>query len=171
MKSVFTLVVAACAVLAFSTSGHAAPVNTSSEGQKIADSEMRSYPPYPPPYNSSYYAWGRAQNGWGYCYQWASTGQVLNSGQPVSDYNCESVSPSFYNWGRAQNGWGYCYHYTPQGYVMNQGQPVNNYSCEAHSPSYYRWGQGANGYTYCYQYGGGYVLNSGQPVSNYYCQY
>lgn len=125
-----------------------------------------------PPGTGSYYNWGRAQNGWGYCYQWTMDGHVLNGGNPVDNFYCEQRHPSYANWGRAQNGWGYCYQYAPQGYVLNQGQPIPNMSCERTSPSFYRWGQSVNGMTYCYQYTpNGYVLNQGQPVPNYYCQY
>jgi hypothetical protein len=118
----------------------------------------------------TYYNWGKAQNGNGYCYQWACTGDALNNGQPVSNYSCEALRPSYYDWSKAQNGWGYCYQYTPYGVVMNQGQPVSNYSCESKSPSYYSWGHGQDGQTHCYQYTSkGAAMNQGQPVSDYYC--
>lgn len=119
----------------------------------------------------SYYNWGRAQNGWGYCYEWTYEGYVLNGGQPVGDYLCESTRPSYYGWGAAQNGWGYCYHYTPDGLAMNNGQAMANYLCESYSPSHYSWGRGQNGNYYCYQYTpNGLVMNSGQPVDNYFCR-
>ena len=119
----------------------------------------------------SYYDWGRAQNGYGYCYEWTCYGDVLNQGQPVSNYSCEAVRPSYFNWGRAQNGWGYCYQYTPQGLTMNQGQPVSNYSCEQTRPSYYSWGRSQDGSTRCYQYTPqGTAMNQGQPVSEFYCR-
>lgn len=119
----------------------------------------------------SYYNWGKAQNGWGYCYEYTCAGDVLNQGQPVSNYMCESVRPSYYNWGRAQNGWGYCYQYTPYGVTMNKGMPVSNYSCEASRPSHYAWGRGGDGMTRCYQYTpDGVALNKGQPVSDYLCK-
>lgn len=118
----------------------------------------------------SYYNWGKAQNGWGYCYQYACTGAVLNGAQPVSDYFCESVRPSYFDWGKAQNGWGYCYQYTPTGLTMNVGKPVSNYSCEAVRPSYYSWNRSVDGQTRCYQYTAkGVAMNEGKPVSNYYC--
>lgn len=119
----------------------------------------------------TYFDWGRAQNGWGYCYEWTCAGDVLNQGQPVSNYACEAVRPSYFDWGRAQNGWGYCYQYTPQGLTMNAGQPVSNYSCEQRRPSYYAWGRSQDGLTRCYQYTPqGIALNQGQPVSEYYCR-
>ena len=34
--------------------------------------------------NYAYYNWGRAQNGFGFCYQWAGNGQVLNGVAPNS---------------------------------------------------------------------------------------
>lgn len=127
--------------------------------------------PHPGPSHGSYYDWGRAQNGYGYCYEWSSDGYVLNNGQPVSEHYCENVRPSYYYWGQAQNGWGYCYHYTPSGIPMNQGQPVSNYTCERVAHSHYQWGRAQNGYTYCYQYTpNGYAMNQGQPVSNHYCR-
>ncbi len=119
----------------------------------------------------TYYNWGQARNGYGYCYEWTCRGDVLNQGQPVSNYSCESVRPSYYDWGTAQNGWGYCYQYTPYGVAMNVGQPVNNYSCESSRPSYYAWGRSQDGNTRCFQYTAkGVTMNQGQPVSNYYCQ-
>ena len=125
--------------------------------------------PYYPGY---YFNWGQGRDGWGYCYQWTSSGQVLNQGMPVDKWNCEQTNPSTYNWGRGQNGWGYCYHYTPYGIAMEQGMPTSNYLCEQRSPSYYAWGRGSNGYTYCYQWTpNGLALNEGQPVANSYCGY
>ncbi len=121
--------------------------------------------------SGSYFDWGKAQNGFGYCYHWASTGAVLNGGSPVSNYNCERNRPSYFNWGRAQNGFGYCYQYTPYGVSMNQGAPQSNYNCERTRPSYYSWGRGQDGQTRCYQYTpNGVALNQGSPVSNHFCQ-
>jgi hypothetical protein len=118
----------------------------------------------------SYYNWGRANNGYGYCYQYASNGQVLNGGTPVSNYLYEMNKPSYYNWGRANNGYGYCYQYTANGLAMNEGKPQSNYYCEMVKPSYYYWGRANNGNTYCYQYtASGLAMNEGKPVSNYYC--
>ena len=120
----------------------------------------------------SYYDWGEAQNGYGYCYKWTENGSVLNEGRPVSNYLCEEVNPSYVEWGEAQNGWGYCYQKTPYGVAMNEGKPVSNYRCEAVSPSYYEWGEAQNGHTYCYQWAeNNVVLNEGKPVSDYYCEY
>ena len=117
-----------------------------------------------------YYDWGKANNGWGYCYKWTNDGRVLNGGKPVDNYNCERVNPSYHNWGRGNDGWGYCYQWTAYGVAMNQGQPVSNYSCESVNPSYYSWGQSKAGNTRCYQYtANGYAMNKGQPVSDYNC--
>lgn len=77
----------------------------------------------------SHYDWGRAQNGYGYCYEWTSQGYVLNGGQPIANFYCEQTRPSLYNWGRANNGYTYCYQWTPDGYAMNGGQPVANFYC------------------------------------------
>ncbi len=119
----------------------------------------------------SYYNWGRAQNGFGYCYQWASNGQVLNGGAAQPDFYCEQVSRSFFNWGRGQNGFGYCYQFTGNGLLMNLGAAQANYSCEQRSPSYFSWGRGQDGFTRCYQYApSGLPLNNGAPASNFYCQ-
>lgn len=120
----------------------------------------------------SHFAWGRGQNGWGYCYEWDYYGNVLNGGYPVASYNCEAVQPSRFDWGRGQNGWGYCYQWTPQGFAMNEGQAVANYSCESVHPSRYAWGRGQNGLTYCYQWTPyGVAMNEGRPVPEYYCRY
>jgi hypothetical protein len=147
-----------------------AQVSTQIESSSIEI--MTSVQPVPPPYyGQPYYDWGRAQNGYGYCYEWVN-GQPLHQGQPVSNYLCEQVRPSSYLWGRAQNGYGYCYQYTPYGVVMNQGQPQSNYMCERTSPSYFAWGNGMDGYLHCYQYtGNGIVMNQGQPVSDYQCRH
>ncbi len=119
----------------------------------------------------AYFDWGRAQNGFGYCYQWANPGQVLNGGAAQPNFYCEQVNPSFFNWGRAANGFGYCYQFTGNGLLMNLGQPQSNYSCEQRSPSHYAWARGQDGYTRCYQFSpSGLALNSGQPVNNYFCQ-
>lgn len=119
----------------------------------------------------AYYNWGKAQNGFGYCYEWACNGSPLNGGQPVSDYLCESRRPSYYDWGKAQNGWGYCYQYTPYGVAMNKGQPVGDYLCESRRPSYYSWARSQDGRTRCYQYTPyGVAMNKGQPVSDYLCR-
>lgn len=119
----------------------------------------------------AYYNWGKAQNGFGYCYEWACNGSPLNGGQPVSNYLCESVRASYYDWGKAQNGWGYCYQYTPYGVAMNQGQPVSDYMCESRRPSYYSWARSQDGRTRCYQYTPyGVAMNKGQPVSDYFCR-
>lgn len=121
--------------------------------------------------HDSYYDWGRGQNGFGYCYEWAYPGAVLNGGQAMPNYLCESVNPSFYTWGRGRNGFGYCYQQTPNGYWMNEGQAQQNYLCEASAPSFFRWARARNGYTYCYQYtANGLVMNNGSPVDNYYCR-
>ena len=120
----------------------------------------------------SYYDWGKAVNGFGYCYKWASNGKVLNQGQPVENRLCERRMRSNPKWGKAVNGWGYCYRYTPYGVVMNEGQPIENRFCERRDPSYFDWGTAVNGYTYCYQYtGNGYTMNEGQPVEDYFCEY
>jgi hypothetical protein len=84
--------------------------------------------PYPNPNYGSYYNWARAQNGYGYCYEFTNDGRVLNGGQPVSDYLCEQVSPPYYAWGRAQNGYTYCYRFV-NGMPMHDGQPVDNAFC------------------------------------------
>jgi len=76
----------------------------------------------------SYYDWGRGQNGWGYCYEWAN-GYVLNSGYPIANYYCEQENPSYFDWGRGMNGYTYCYQWTPYGVAMNEGRPVDNYYC------------------------------------------
>lgn len=121
--------------------------------------------------HGSYFDWGRGRDGWGYCYEWASNGQPLNQGNPVSNYNCERGRPSYFDWGRGRDGWGYCYQYTPYRDSMNQGNPVSNYNCERTRPSYYAWGRGQDGYTYCYQYTArGDSMNAGAPVSNYNCR-
>ena len=123
------------------------------------------------PRRGSYYKWGKARNGYGYCYEYTRDGRVLNGGKPVGNYNCERRNPSVYNWGRARNGYGYCYQYTPYGVAMNEGRPVSNFQCERYNPSYYSWGRGRDGNTYCYQYtGNGIPMNEGKPVSNYYCK-
>lgn len=117
-----------------------------------------------------YYDWGRAQNGWGYCYEWASNGTVLNGGEPQSNWNCEQVNPSHFAWGRAQNGWGYCYQWTPYGVAMHEGSPQSHWNCEQVAPSHYTWGRGQDGNTYCYQVSPeGYYLHEGSPQSNSYC--
>ncbi len=119
----------------------------------------------------SYFDWGRGQDGYGYCYEYASTGDVLNQGRPQSNYYCERYSPSYFAWGRGMNGYGYCYQLTPRGDYMNLGQPQSNYQCEASDPSYYSWGRGQDGNTYCYQLTGtGLYMNEGNPVSNWHCQ-
>ena len=41
----------------------------------------------------SYYDWGKANNGFGYCYKWASNGKVLNQGKPVANFYCENNKP------------------------------------------------------------------------------
>ncbi|MGZ3804556.1 MAG: hypothetical protein ACXVB4_10125 [Pseudobdellovibrionaceae bacterium] len=138
----------------------------------------RPYPPPPPPPRQSpypgygsYYNWGRGNDGWGHCYEWASNGGVLNNGNPVGDYFCEQRNPSYYNWGTGGDGWGYCYQYTPNGDALNSGSPVGNYYCDQRRPSYYAWGRGYDGYTHCYQYtANGVAMNQGQAVSDYYCR-
>jgi hypothetical protein len=126
--------------------------------------------PPPPHYPGYFYDWGQGRDGWGYCYQWTSSGQVLNQGMPVDNWNCEQSRPSMFNWGQAHSGWGYCYHYTPYGVPMDAGQPAPNYQCEQRAPSHYAWGQAQNGYTFCYQWTPyGVAMNDGQPVPNYYC--
>lgn len=127
--------------------------------------EQRNHPPYP----HSYYDWGLANDGFGYCFQFTGHGQVLNGGRPVNSYLCEQERPSVYNWARANNGYGYCFHFTPYGHAMDQGRPANSYNCEQTSPSYYQWARANNGYTYCFQFANGLVLNEGRPVSNYFC--
>jgi hypothetical protein len=77
----------------------------------------------------SYYNWGRANNGYGYCYQYTANGLAMNEGKPQSNYYCEMVKPSYYYWGRANNGNTYCYQYTASGLAMNEGKPVSNYYC------------------------------------------
>lgn len=77
----------------------------------------------------AYFEWGLAPNGYGYCYEWAYGGGVLNNGQPVPNYLCEEVSPPYYSWGRGANGYTYCYQFSPQGWVLNNGSPVNNSWC------------------------------------------
>lgn len=119
----------------------------------------------------TYYDWGRARNGYGYCYEWTNDGQVLNGGQPQSNFYCEERRPSFYDWGRAQNGYGYCYQYTPYGVPMNEGNPQSNFYCEQRNPSFYDWGRGQDGKTYCYQYTSkGIPMNEGRPQSEFYCR-
>jgi hypothetical protein len=128
-------------------------------------------PLQPSQWAGSYYAWGQAQNGWGYCYEWASPDQVLNGGRPVPNYLCEQVDPSHFYWGQGRNGFGYCYQWTSNGLVLNEGTPQANNYCEAVAPSYYGWGQGKNGFTYCYQFtANGFPMNEGNPVNNYFCQ-
>lgn len=128
----------------------------------------------PPPYNpgqGSYYDWGTGKNGYGYCYQWSNSGQVLNGGSPQPNYLCEQRRQSYYMWNRAYNGYGYCYQYTPYGVPMNAGASQPNYLCEQRNPSYYAWGRGQDGYTRCYQYtSNGIPMNQGAPVGNYLCQ-
>jgi hypothetical protein len=143
------------------------------DGSKLWDGSVPAGAPMPVPgpNTGSYYDWGRAQNGWGYCYEYTNYGQVLNQGMPVSNWNCEQAHPSYYSWGQAQSGWGYCYQYTSYGVAMNEGSPVSNYSCEQTSPSYYSWGRGNDGYTHCYQYtGSGVAMNEGNPVGDFYCR-
>lgn len=131
---------------------------------------LLSSQPMSPPSHGSYYDWGRGQNGWGYCYEWAAPGYPLNGGSPVSNWFCEDLNPSYHYWGQGMNGWGYCYQYTPYGVAMNEGSPQSEWSCERVAPSYYAWGRGQNGYTYCYQWTpNGYAMNGGQPVPNFYC--
>lgn len=77
----------------------------------------------------AYYEWGQAPNGYGYCYEWAYGGGVLNGGQPIPYGYCEQVNPSYYSWARGNNGYTYCYQFTPQGWVLNNGAPVNNSWC------------------------------------------
>ncbi|MCB0422336.1 MAG: hypothetical protein KDD61_15160 [Bdellovibrionales bacterium] len=121
-------------------------------------------------HRNSYYAWGKAKNGWGYCYHWTRDGEVLNEGKPVDDRHCERVNPSIYDWGKGKNGWGYCYHWTPKGVAMDEGRPASNYLCERRSRSYYKWGKGKNGHTYCYQWTPkGVAMNEGKPVAEHLC--
>ncbi len=77
----------------------------------------------------SYFDWGRGMNGYGYCYEWAYGGGVLNGGNPVPNFECDKVNPSFYSWGRGSNGYTYCYQFAPQGWVLNTGNPVDNSWC------------------------------------------
>lgn len=157
-----TLILALISMVAMAAS---ASVDTSWNGVVSAPSVKQNYPGY-------YFNWGQGRDGWGYCYQWTSNGQVLNNGMPVDNWNCEQGNPSLYNWGRGQNGWGYCYHYTPYGIAMDMGQPQSNYLCEQYSPSYYAWGRGNDGYAHCYQWtSNGYAMNDGMPVPNEYCGY
>ncbi len=131
-----------------------------------AIAEMR-----PGPDRGSYFDWGTSRGGFGYCYEWTFDGQVLNGGQPVSNYSCEARRPSMFLWNQGRNGFGYCYQYTPYRVPMNEGQPQSNYSCESRHPSRYGWGRSRDGYTRCYQWTpNGYVMNDGQPVSDYMCR-
>ena len=77
----------------------------------------------------AYYEWGRGYNGYGYCYEWAYGGGVLNGGNPVQNSHCDQVNPSYYSWARGNNGYTYCYQFTPQGWAMNNGNPVPNNWC------------------------------------------
>ncbi len=126
---------------------------------------------YHPGHSGSYFDWGTGQNGWGYCYEWASNGEVLNGGRPVGNWLCERENPSYFYWGQAVNGWGYCYQWTPYGVAMNEGRPMANRQCEVENPSYFAWARAQNGYFYCYQWtSNGYVMNEGRPVHNSYCR-
>ncbi len=78
----------------------------------------------------SKYGWGKAHNGYGYCYKWTKDGRVLNAGQPVANKFCEQVDPSYYSWGTAHNGHTYCYQYTSDHVAMNGGTPVADRYCE-----------------------------------------
>jgi hypothetical protein len=73
----------------------------------------------------SHFGWGQGQDGWGHCYEYASSGGVLNEGQPVSDSFCGRV---VFRWGQGQDGWTHCYEYGGP-YVINAGQPVANNFC------------------------------------------
>lgn len=112
-QSVNDAVIAVDGIVAFESSHADAPVAL--EG-------------FAPPRRGSYFDWGRARNGWGYCYQWTRNGQVLNQGQPVQNYLCERTNPSYFAWGRAKNGFTYCYQWA-KGLALNEGQPVPNYYC------------------------------------------
>jgi hypothetical protein len=90
---------------------------------------------YPPPRGGpsgrgSYYAWYKGNDGWGRCYEWTTGGDVLNGGNPVSNYLCEAVAPSHYEWGRSNNGYTRCYQVTPNGYYLHEGSPVSDYLCK-----------------------------------------
>ncbi len=78
----------------------------------------------------SKYGWGKALNGYGYCYKWTKDGRVLNEGQPVANKFCEQVDPSYFSWGTAHNGHTYCYQYTSDHVAMNGGSPVADSYCE-----------------------------------------
>lgn len=87
-------------------------------------------PPNPGPTQSSYYDWGRGQDGYGYCYEYDYFGQVMNWGQAQDNWYCERVSPSHYTWGYySGSSQPYCFQVTPRGDVMNSGYPVANYLC------------------------------------------
>lgn len=146
----------------------AAEVTPSGEGAIIVGARIADFTPSA---YGSYFDWGQGRDGYGYCYEWTSNGYVLNGGQPVGNYNCESRNPSYFDWGRGRDGWAYCYRMTPNGFVMNQGQPAGNFNCEATNPSYYAWGRGQDGYAYCYQYApNGIAMNQGRPVGNFNCR-
>ena len=163
MKNIIFAITLCCGLFTFATE-MSSVTTQANQSYVVASNEA-------PAIGGSYFNWGRAQNGFGYCYQWTSTGQLLNGGAAQPNFYCEQVNPSFFNWGRAQNGFGYCYQFTGTGLLMNLGQPQSNYSCEQRSPSHYAWGRGQDGYTRCYQYSpSGLALNAGQPVNNYFCQ-
>ena|SRR5665213_447991 len=106
---------------------HNLPSYSQSDSHQIAP-QMR--PNFVPMCRGAYYDWGKSQGGWGYCYQWACNGGVLNQGSPVDNALCESNRHSYYSWGRSQAGDTYCYQWTPYGVAMNEGSPVDNSFCE-----------------------------------------
>lgn len=120
----------------------------------------------------SYFRWGMSNDGYGRCYEYASSGGVLNQGAPQPEYYCERVSPSIPRWARSNDGYGRCYRYSQNGLTLNEGLPISEYLCERRSPSIYRWGRGNDGYTRCYHYTrSGLVLDQGRPSPDYLCRY
>lgn len=81
--------------------------------------------------SGSYYDWGRGMNGYGYCYQFAANGKVMNNGRPQPYAGCERVHRSFYDWGQYQGNpsW-YCFQWTPYGDVLNEGRAMPLRLCQ-----------------------------------------
>ena len=50
--------------------------------------------PRPNPGGGSYYQWGRGVDGYGHCYEYTYSGEILNNGQALPEDLCESSSPS-----------------------------------------------------------------------------
>lgn len=119
---------------------------------------------------SGTYDWGSNRQGFGYCYEFARNGKVLNGGRPVAADNCEAINPSFFDWARSVYGYGECYQFTPYGHVMNTGMAQEQDNCEAVSPSFYRWARANDGFTYCFHFTrNGLVLDNGQPANPEMC--